>query len=78
MASFDTAKEDYNKIKEFLKEVEDYPKLIIDIRGNDGGENDYWIDMVKLLADKPLSVEYYSFFLKVVIDTSMIHIEWKD
>ncbi len=37
MASFDTAKEDYNKIKEFLKEVEDYPKLIIDIRGNDGG-----------------------------------------
>lgn len=62
MASFDTAKEDYKKIKEFLKEIEDYPKLIIDIRGNDGGENDYWIDMVKLLADKPLSVEYYSFF----------------
>lgn len=62
MASFSTAKEDYMKIKKFLKEVEDYQKLIIDIRGNSGGKNDYWMDVVKLLTDRPLSVEYYSFF----------------
>lgn len=62
MASFDTAEEDYIKIKEFLKEVEDYEKLIIDIRGNSGGGDDYWKNIVKLLTEEPLSVEYYAFF----------------
>lgn len=56
--------EDNSKIRSFLKEVEDYDKLIIDIRGNNGGFDDYWINIVKLLIDKEYSAEYYSFFKK--------------
>lgn len=62
MASFDTLKNDYVKIKEFLKDVENYPKLIIDIRGNGGGNVGYWQNIVELLIDEPLSAQYYSFF----------------
>ncbi len=62
MAGFDVAEEDYGKIKEFLKEVEDYEKLIIDIRGNDEGFDVYWENIVKLLIDKPLNAKYYAFF----------------
>ncbi|WP_352420838.1 S41 family peptidase [Proteiniborus sp.] len=54
--------EDYLKIKSFLKEVEDYDKLIIDIRGNSGGCDEYWTNIVQLLIDDVHSAEYYSFF----------------
>lgn len=62
MPSFDRLEEDFYKIKNFLKDVEDYDKLIIDIRGNKGEENLYWKNIVRLLADKPLSQTYHSFF----------------
>ncbi len=55
-------KEDYGRVKEFLEEVEDYDKLIIDIRGNTGGFDDYWKNIVGFLIDEPKKVEYYSFF----------------
>ncbi len=54
--------EDYSKIKEFLKEIKDYDKLIIDIRGNKGGFDNYWEEVVALLIDDVHSAEYYSFF----------------
>ena len=54
--------EDYEKIKSFLKEVEDYDKLIVDIRGNAGGSDEYWQRIVELLIDEGHSAEYYSFF----------------
>ncbi len=54
--------QDYDKIKSFLKDVEDYDKLIIDIRGNSGGSDDYWKNIVELLIDDVYSAEYYSFF----------------
>lgn len=54
--------EDYPKIKSFLKDVEDYDKLIIDIRGNNGGFDEYWENIVKLLINDTYSAEYYSFF----------------
>lgn len=54
--------EDYPKIKSFLKDVEDYDKLIIDIRGNNGGFDEYWENIVKLLINHTYSAEYYSFF----------------
>ena len=54
--------EDYPKIKSFLKDVEDYDKLIIDIRGNKGGFDKYWENIVKLLINDTYSAEYYSFF----------------
>lgn len=60
--SYYHVEEDYPKIKSFLKEVEDYNKLIIDIRGNKGGFDDYWEKVVGLLIDDVHSAEYYSFF----------------
>lgn len=54
--------EDLPQIRAFLKKVEDYDKLIIDIRGNSGGLDDYWIKIVELLIDDPHQAEYYSFF----------------
>lgn len=54
--------EDYSKVESFLKEVEDYEKLIIDIRGNSGGFDAYWKNIVEFLIDDTLKAEYYSFF----------------
>ena len=54
--------EDYDEIKSFLQQVEDYDKLIIDIRGNTGGSDEYWKRIVELLIDEVYSAEYYSFF----------------
>lgn len=54
--------EDYAKVNDFLKEVEDYDKLIIDIRGNGGGFDDYWGNIVRFLIDETKTMEYYSFF----------------
>lgn len=62
MANYSTSQEDREKIKEFLNEVQDYEKLIIDIRGNGGGDNSYWEYIVALLTDKPLHFSYYAFF----------------
>lgn len=55
-------KEDYSKVQDFLKRVEDYDKLIIDIRGNGGGFDDYWGNIVRFLIDETKTLEYYSFF----------------
>ncbi|MBW4828224.1 MAG: S41 family peptidase [Clostridiaceae bacterium] len=54
--------EDGKEIRKFFKTVKDYPKLIIDIRGNGGGNEFYWHkNIVAPLIDKPLSVDYYAF-----------------
>lgn len=58
----DIVEEDYDKIKKFLKEIEDYDKLIIDIRGNGGGWDIYWQNIVELLINEPLTVKYYVFY----------------
>lgn len=60
--SYYHVEEDYPKIKNFLNEIKDYDKLIIDIRGNHGGFDDYWKNIVKLLINDIHSAEYYSFF----------------
>ena len=62
MANVDIVKKDTNQINKFLKEIEDYEKLIIDIRGNGGGYDDYWQNIVSLLIDEPLHAKYYIFF----------------
>ncbi len=54
--------EDYPVIKEFLGQIEDYDKLIIDIRGNSGWADQYWMNIVELLIDEVHNAEYYSFF----------------
>lgn len=60
--SYYHVEEDYPKIINFLKEIEEYDKLIIDIRGNSGWADEYWIKLVELLIDEPKKAEYYSFF----------------
>lgn len=60
--SFDPKKKDYELARDFFKEVEDYEKIIIDIRGNAGINQGYWEEIVQLLAQEHLSARYYSFF----------------
>lgn len=60
--AYNKVDEDYAVIKDFLHSIKDYKKLIIDIRGNVGGVDDYWINLVKLLTKDTLRKEYYSFF----------------
>lgn len=52
--------EDGKKIRNFFEEIKNYDKLIIDIRGNSGGANAYWIkNIVMPLANEELYVENY-------------------
>lgn len=54
--------EDGEEIRNFLMEVKDYNKLIIDIRGNVGGDATYWMkNVVPPLINKRLSVDNYLF-----------------
>lgn len=61
ISSLDNNDEDMKVIKPFLKEIKDYDALIIDIRGNGGGDSRYWHDgLVPLIINKPLTnKEYY-------------------
>ncbi|NNG66305.1 peptidase S41 [Caldanaerobacter subterraneus] len=47
-------REEKKEIYNFLKTIKDYPYLIIDISGNEGGSSDYWIDaiVVPLIGEK--------------------------
>lgn len=60
--AYNRIQEDYESIKEFLESITGYEKLIIDIRGNTGGEDEYWMNIMKLLTKDTLNKEYYSFF----------------
>jgi len=52
--------EDMKIIKPFLQDVKDYKALIIDIRGNVGGDTRYWSDnIVPMLIDRPLDYSNY-------------------
>lgn len=54
---------DKRGIYKFLDEIKDYSNLIIDIRGNGGGSENYWMEnIVAPLTDKELSAEYYYLF----------------
>lgn len=54
---------DKTKVLEFLTSVKDYPYLIIDIRGNVGGAERYWQDLlVAPLIAKPIATAFYVSF----------------
>ncbi|KTD83909.1 S41 family peptidase [Paenibacillus etheri] len=60
--SFDGSlmKMDSSEIRDFLIEVKDYKTLILDIRGNGGGNSTYWrINMVPQLINKPITYNTY-------------------
>lgn len=51
---------DSSEIRDFLIEVKDYKTLILDIRGNGGGNSTYWrINMVPQLINKPITYNTY-------------------
>jgi hypothetical protein len=55
--------EDSKSINEFLNSVKNYETLIIDIRGNGGGGENYWKDyIVPLLINKPVQCNNYLLF----------------
>ncbi len=60
--SIDKSFHDRLKMLDFLPEINNYEKLIIDIRGNTGGFDDFWMTLVSGLTDKPLVSNYLSFY----------------
>ncbi|QQK08845.1 S41 family peptidase [Miniphocaeibacter halophilus] len=63
--SFDpTATDDdcYNRIINFIKSNNEKENLIIDIRGNGGGDSQYWMRIMKYLIKKPESAKSISLF----------------
>lgn len=56
--------DDKNKILEFYNQAKNHPNIIIDIRGNSGGFDDYWIDnIMSLLIDEKLEYTSYALFM---------------
>jgi C-terminal processing protease CtpA/Prc len=54
---------DSSEIRDFLVEVKDYKTLILDIRGNGGGNSDYWsMNIVPLLINKPITYNTYDLY----------------
>lgn len=74
--SFDTfqMKKDVKRINKFLKKVENYPHLIIDIQDNGGGNSRYWSDYIvpELSSVNNALTSYYAIrnsdFLKSYFD----------
>ncbi|MGI1692261.1 S41 family peptidase [Thermoanaerobacter uzonensis] len=59
--SVNDIKEDGKEIYSFFKEIKNYPYLIIDIRGNGGGNVMYWMEnIVKPLTDRRISYKTYT------------------
>lgn len=54
---------DMKVIKPYLQSIKNYKTLIIDIRGNGGGDSSYWADnIVPMLINKPLDDTQYLAF----------------
>lgn len=54
--------EDGKEIRKFYEEIKDFKKLIIDIRGNGGGSDMYWMkNVIEPLAKEPLTAKNYIF-----------------
>ena len=53
---------DYPTILSFYERIKEYPYLIIDIRGNGGGSDKYWMNNIMgPLIEEPLVLELYRF-----------------
>lgn len=54
--------DDMKRIESYLKKIKDYKSLVINIRGNTGGSDEYWIKLVSLLTDKYYKCGGYRLF----------------
>lgn len=58
MASYESSEGWFQVLKEFYAKIKDVPSLIIDIRGNGGGDDRFWmLNVVRPLATKPLTMQ---------------------
>ena len=62
MAPYDQATSEVQIIKDFIEENSKSEKLIIDIRGNYGGNDGYWQEIVRFLIDEMVEVKYPTLF----------------
>ncbi|MDN5331923.1 MAG: hypothetical protein PWP45_1148 [Tepidanaerobacteraceae bacterium] len=54
---------DRDEILEFFQSIRNYPFLIIDVRGNTGGNSDYWkYNIIPPLTNRYLSATFYKVF----------------
>lgn len=59
----DSMNYDIKTIDSYLDKIKEYDSLVIDIRGNSGGTNTYWINfLVPRIISSPLIFETYSFY----------------
>lgn len=62
MINYDKAYEDQKLIKNYLKTLKNKRALILDIRGNQGGDSNYWQEfLLPQIIDKPYTSKYYNF-----------------
>lgn len=54
--------DDMKKINSYMKDIESYQSLVIDIRGNTGGNDQYWMDLVSTISDKSYKCRGYRLF----------------
>ncbi|NLY20341.1 MAG: hypothetical protein GXZ08_03585 [Tissierellia bacterium] len=76
MAPYDQAIRESQIIKNFIEESSKSDKLIIDIRGNYGGNDGYWQEIVRCLIDEMVEVKYPTLFKEDIReDYDMFYIE---
>ena len=73
MVNYDYSNYDRKKLKTYLKKAKNKKALVIDIRGNTGGDSRYWQDfLLPQIIDKPYSTSYYSFIKKGDLNKKVI------
>lgn len=62
MINYDSSYDDQKLIKKYLKTIKDKNALILDIRGNQGGDSTYWQEfLLPQIVKKPYTSNYYNF-----------------
>ena len=62
MISYYKMDNDKKILDEYLEKINDYKALVIDIRGNGGGDSAYWMYLVSKIIDKPYTSGEYMFW----------------